>query len=524
LEQGRAASTPSDGDDGGARSESLNVEYSKPELGNLKTSMSGKVTRRGFGASAAALAVPAPTAQASTSRVAGSQRGVDYHSFPKGFLWGCATAAYQIEGAVAEDGRKPSTWDTFSHTPGKVANNDTGDRATDSYHRYKEDVQLLKTLGVKTYRLSISWPRVFPDGTGQANENGIAYYDRVIDELLKNGIEPYVTLFHWDLPQALQDRVGGWQSRETAEAFAQYASFVAGRLGDRVHHFFTMNEFFCFTDQGYGSGDKAPGLKLGEADLNQVRHNALLGHGLGVQAIRAAGKPGMKVGLAENSSICVPAIETPEHIQAARQAMRELNAQFLTAVLEGRYLDSYLQKAGPNAPKFTGADMRVIGSPLDFVGLNVYQPTYIAAEPSGKGFKQPQPPASYPHMASPWLTVGPEAAYWAPRHLAEIWKVKEVYITENGTSSSDIPDSEGRVYDTDRIMFLRNYLANASRATAEGWPLKGYFLWSLMDNFEWADGYTLRFGLYQVDFETQKRSPKLSAEYYRHVIARNAAV
>src|SRR5437763_3740455 len=260
-------------------------------------------------------------------------------SFPKDFRWGCATPAYQIEGAVKEDGRGPTNWDVFSHTPGKVFGNQNGDVATDSYHRYAEDTQLLKSLGVSTYRMSLAWSRIFPEGRGQPNPKGVDHYKRVVDDLLANGIEPYVTMFHWDLPAVLP---GGWQNRDTALAFADYAGYMAGQLSDRVHHFMTVNELRCFTDLSHLQGVHAPGLQLPPAKVNQVRHHGVLAHGLGVQAIRAHAKPGTKVGLAENATACVPVIETPEHIAAAKMAMREANAGYLTAVMEGHYTDAYL--------------------------------------------------------------------------------------------------------------------------------------------------------------------------------------
>jgi beta-glucosidase len=440
-------------------------------------------------------------------------------SFPPNFLWGCASAAYQIEGAVNEDGRKPSIWDTFSHTPGKTHNGDTGDVADDSYHLYKEDVKLLKNLGAKCYRFSISWSRVFPDGTGQPNQKGFDYYQRVVDELLNNGIAPFITLFHWDLPQALP---GGWQSRDTCKAFADYAAYVTARLSDRVHHFFTINEFGCFTDDGYKTGEFAPGLKLPPAEVNQVRHHGVLAHGMAVQAIRASAKTGTEIGLAQNATIFVPVIETAEHIEAARRATREENAPFLTAVLEGKYRDSYLQREGVNAPKVEAGDMEIIGSPLDFVGLNVYDPAYARADSSPQGYAVEEFQSSYPHMASEWLRIGPEVIYWAVRHVSEIWKPRALYITENGCSADDVVAAEGRIEDTDRVMFLRNYLTQLHRAASEGYPIKGYFLWSLIDNFEWADGYSKRFGVHYVDYKTQERIPKLSAEWYRELIAKNA--
>ena len=439
--------------------------------------------------------------------------------FPANFLWGCATASYQVEGAVKEDGRGQTNWDVFSHTPGKTFHGETGDVADDSYHRYKEDIKLLKNLGVTGYRFSIAWSRIFPNGRGQANDKGLAYYQLVVDELLKNNIEPYITLFHWDLPQALP---GGWQSRDTSKAFADYAGYISKRLSDRVQHFFTTNEFVCFSDLGYKTGKFAPGLKLPAAQVNQIRHHAILAHGMGAQAIRANAKSGTQVGLAENANVYVPVIESREHIEAAQKATRDGNAQFLTAVLEGKYMDSYLEREGANAPKVEPGDMQAIGSPLDFVGLNVYTPEYVRADASAAGYVVDKRQASFPRMASDWLYIGPEVIYWAVRNVSDVWKPRALYITENGCSADDVITATGRIEDTDRVMYLRNHLTHLHRAASEGYPIKGYFLWSLMDNFEWADGYSKRFGLHYVDFKTQTRTPKLSADWYREVIARNA--
>jgi beta-glucosidase len=441
--------------------------------------------------------------------------------FPAGFLWGCATSAYQIEGAVGADGRGRSIWDTFAHTAGKTFSGQTGDVADDSYHRYRDDVGLLKELGAKSYRFSIAWARIFPQGTGKTNSLGLAYYDRLVDELLKSGIAPYPTLFHWDLPAALP---GGWQSRDTASAFADYAAVVARRLSDRVQNFMTTNEMLCFTDLSYKVGQFAPGLKLDDAQLNQIRHHAVLAHGMGVQAIRANSRSGTQVGLAENPKVLVPVIETAEHIEAAKRAFRLENAPFLSAVLDGEYAHEYLAREGANAPKIAAGDMKIIGSPIDFVGLNVYQPDYVRADASPAGYVVERRPESYPRMASPWLFIGPEAIYWAVRCVAELWSPKAIYITENGCSAEDFREAPGRIEDTDRVMFLRNYLTQLHRAVAEDYPVKGYFLWSLMDNFEWADGYSKRFGIYYVDFETLERIPKRSAMWYREVIARNSVV
>jgi beta-glucosidase len=419
-------------------------------------------------ASAGALAANSATpASAKTSADAGPSA---LQNFPKGFLWGTATSAYQIEGAWDADGKGESIWDRFTHTAGKIRSGDTGDAALDHYHRYKDDVQSIKALGAKTYRFSISWPRVFPQGTGQPNPKGLDFYERLTDELLANDIEPFATLYHWDLPQALQDSVGGWESRDTAKAFADYAGFISEKLSDRIKHFFTINEFTSFVELGYGSGQFAPGLTLPPARLNQVRHHAVLGHGLAAEAIRGSAKRGTKVGLAENIAACVPVIETHENIAAAERATRELSAGYLAAILEGRYTEAFLSSAGADAPKFTSEDMRAI----------------------------------------------------ATRHVHKIWKVKEIFISENGCGTADQPAADGTVYDSDRIMFLRDYLTMLQRATAEDVPVRGYFLWSLFDNFEWTDGYGTRFGLIHVDYPTLKRTPKLSASYYTEVIRRNA--
>ncbi len=445
-------------------------------------------------------------------------------TFPRGFLWGTATSAYQIEGAWNEDGKGESIWDRFAHTPGKIKNGDTGDVALDHYHRYKDDVQSIKALGAKSYRFSISWPRLFPQGTGQPNPKGLDFYERLTDALLAGGITPFATLYHWDLPQALQDSAGGWESRDTAKAFADYAGYVSDKLSDRIKHFFTINEFTTFVEVGYGGRQFAPGLALPPARLNQVRHHAMLGHGLAVEAIRARAKPGVKIGLAENIAACVPIIETPENIAAAERATRDLNADYLTVILEGRYSETFLASAAADAPKFTAEDMKVIATPLDFIGTNIYSPQYVRAITAEPGYEIVPFDKSHPRMASSWQFIGPEALYWAPRHVHKIWNVKEIFISENGCGTADDPAANGMVYDSDRIMFLRNYLTMLQRATSEGVPVRGYFVWSLFDNFEWADGYATRFGLIHVDYATLKRTPKLSASYYAEVIRRNAVV
>ncbi|MFO1109970.1 MAG: GH1 family beta-glucosidase [Bradyrhizobium sp.] len=472
-----------------------------------------------------ALGLSVPTAASGQARRSGKSKPARQAraTFPDGFVWGTATSSYQVEGAVNEDGRGPSIWDRFARMPGTIADRSNGDTATDHYHRYKEDVQLMKSLGTTAYRFSIAWPRVFPEGSGAPNPKGLDFYNRLVDALLANGIRPFATLYHWDLPQALQDRLGGWTSRDTSKAFADYSGHVAARLSDRVKHFFTINECSRHVQLGHGEGADAPGLKLPQAGINQVRHHVALGHGLAVQAIRASARRGTRVGPAENAVSCIPAIETAANIRAAETATRELNAGYLTVMLEGKYTDAYLARSGGDAPKFTPEDLRIISSPVDFVGLNVYTPDhYVVAAENERGFMLAPFPASFPRMKAGWLRPGPEAIYWVPRHVAKLWGVKSIYITENGTSASDQPAADGTVYDTDRIMYLRNYLTQLQRATSEGVPVRGYFLWSLMDNFEWGDGYEQRFGLYHVDFDTKRRTPKLSASFYRETIKRNA--
>jgi beta-glucosidase len=442
--------------------------------------------------------------------------------FPDNFIWGTATAAYQVEGAVKEDGRGVSIWDTYSKLPGKIKNNDNGDIACDMYHRYREDVQLMKSIHTGAYRFSISWPRVFPNGTGTPNPKGLDFYNKLVDELLANGITPYATLYHWDLPQILQDKYGGWQSKETSKAFAEYAAYVTEKISDRVKHYFTLNEFYSFTDLSYGLGQLAPGLKLPQKEVAQVRHNAVLAHGMGLQAMRQVAKSPLEIGVAENIVTAVPVIETQENIEAAKKATRELNAGLLTVMMEGKYTDNYLSSLGPDAPDFTAEELKLIAGPLDFVGINVYLANkYVLAANNETGYKLLPHAKNHPTMASPWHLVSPECLYWAPKLVKELWNPKEIYITENGCGATDDLSEEGQIIDTDRVMFIKNYLTQLHRATNEGIPVKGYFHWSLMDNFEWIFGYGIRFGLFYMDYKTLERTPKLSAEYFKNIAQSN---
>lgn len=458
-------------------------------------------------------------------------------SFPEGFRWGVATSAYQIEGAWDEDGKGVSIWDTFAHTPGKVKNDENADVANDHYHRYPEDVALMKEIGANAYRFSIAWPRIFPEGTGSPNPKGLDFYSRLVDELLAADIEPFVTLYHWDLPQKLQDDHGGWLSADTSKAFGEYAGYVAGHLGDRVKHFFTINEFASFVETGYqgveaqvGGGKTVhlgmpPGLNLTDAELKQVRHHAVLGHGLAVQAIRANGPADTKVGFAENIRVAVPVIDAPEYIEAAEVATRERNAGFTTVMLEGQYTDAYLASAGGSGPTFTDDELEVIASPLDFVGVNLYRPN-IYVEPSDEppGYREVPINGSHPKMHSAWHIVDPEVMYWGTRQLQSIWGAESIFITENGCAALDVVAEDGRIYDSDRVMFMRASLTQLQRATSEGVPVDGYFYWSSQDNFEWIYGYGDRFGLIYVDFDTLERTPKLSAEWFREASRHNAVV
>lgn len=485
-----------------------------------------------MGAGAAALAASMPPSAGVQSSAPPPAK---MPSFPPGFLWGVATSSYQIEGSPDADGKGKSIWDVYAHTPGKIEHGDTGDVAIDHYRRYKEDVALMKSMGVNAYRFSISWPRVFPAGTGAANPKGLDFYSRLVDELLAAGIEPFPTLYHWDLPEALQQK-GGWQTADTSRAFADYAGHVARHLGDRVKHWFTLNEFQNFVDMGHHGVELtvqgkpvrielAPGLKLPAQRVNQVAHHAVLAHGLSVQAIRASGRPGQLIGPAEVMFCAVPVIDRPRDVDAALRATQLFNARFLDVMQTGRYSDAYLERAGADAPKFTEADMRAIAAPIDFVGINVYvAKAFVVATDDKAGYREVPVSVSHPKMYSSWHTLSPEVLYWAPRLTNALWKPKAIYITENGCAAQDVLTADGQVFDTDRLMYLRNGLAQLQRATSEGVPVKGNFVWSAMDNFEWTAGYGNRFGLVYVDFATQKRTPKLSAAWFREAARRNAVV
>ncbi len=456
----------------------------------------------------------------------------DAAAFPANFWWGAATAAYQVEGAAAEDGRKPSVWDTFSHAPGHTANGDTGDVACDHYHRFEDDVKLMAELGIKHYRFSIAWPRVIPEGRGAVNEKGLDFYRRLTDALLKHGITPHATLFHWDSPQALEDRYGSWRSREIAKDFADYCTAAVRALSDRVKHWMTINEINCFTTLGYAVGrvpQHAPGTMVKtRKEVFQTVHHALLAHGMGCQAIRAAAAGRCHVSLVDDFCCYVPVIESAEHIEAVRRAFRseEHNGTTLVPALTGHYDPLTLTDLGGDAPDVQAGDLKTINQPLDALGFNNYTGRFVRAADSPRGYEVLPMQDSYPKMNMPWLNFLPEAPYWGVRMIREALGRGDlpVFVSENGCASEDQVTAGGEIFDTDRLMYLRSYLRQMQRATVEGYPLIGYFQWSLMDNFEWSCGYTKRFGLTHVDYKTQKRTPKLSFRWYQQVIRENRLV
>ena len=444
--------------------------------------------------------------------------------FPADFVWGVATAAAQIEGAAFEDGKGESVWDRFARVPGKVHGGDTLDVACDHYHRFREDFALMRDLGVKHYRLSIAWPRIYPQGDGPLNQAGLDFYHRLFDAMAEFGITPWVTLFHWDLPQALEDR-GGWCERLTVDAFARYVDTVVQAFSGKVKHWITLNEIRCFTLLAYNPsrGNKAPGRSVSSAELNQTYHHALLCHGHAVRAVRAYGGPGAQVGLTDNCEVAIPAMETPADIAAAKAWFIDENIHLLGAIYAGRYDESYLARTGRDAPKVAPGDFDLISQRTDFLGLNIYTGTFIRASQADRP-EVLKLPSAYPKADSPWLHLAPQATYWATRFVHEVYGVKAIYITENGCGYNDEPVINGEVIDLHRRDFLRNYLRETHRAIADGVPIRGYFLWSFMDNFEWEDGYLRRFGIVHVDFATQRRTPKFSARYYAAVMAQNRIV
>ena len=448
-------------------------------------------------------------------------------SFSKDFIWGAATASYQVEGAAFEDGKGLSVWDVCSKKTGFVKEGDTGETACDDYHRFKEDVGLIKQIGLKAYRMSISWPRVLPYGTGRVNEKGLEYYERLFDELLKNNITPYVTLFHWDYPFELYKR-GGWLNPDSSDWFAEYVKVIVNRFSDRINHWFTLNEPQCHIILGHYDGIHAPGLKLDKGQVLLAIHNILLAHGKAVQNIRQYSKTPCKIGIAPNPGIYYPQTDSREDVEAAKKMMFGcmddslwLNTWWLDPVFLGSYPEDGLNMFRKWLPPVGQDDLKTICQPLDFFAMNVYNGTEVRA---GRNHVPEfvKNKTGYDQTACKW-PVTPQALYWGPKFLYERYK-KPIIITENGLSNTDWVSVDGKVHDPQRIDFYYRYLRELKKAAEDGVVVEGYFAWSLMDNFEWALGYNERFGLVYVDFETQKRTIKDSGCWYRSVIESNGEI
>lgn len=438
--------------------------------------------------------------------------------FPKEMKWGVATAAYQIEGAATEGGRGPSIWDTFSKTPGKVINGDNGDIACDSYHRYEEDVKLMKELGVDTYRFSVSWPRIFPEGVGKVNREGLDYYHRLVDCLLENGIEPMCTLYHWDLPQALQDQ-GGWGNRETIDAFVAYAELMFKEFGDKIKQWLTINEPWCVSFLSNYIGVHAPGNK----DLQlatQISHHLLVAHGKAVQKFRELGVQG-EIGFAPNTTWLEPYSTKQEDIDACNREIGWYVEWFMDPVFKGTYPDfmvEWFKKKGVELEIQEG-DMESINQPIDFLGINYYT-GHIARYKENEGLLDWEfVEMNYDRTDIGW-PIFPEGFYKVLMRIKENYGDVPIYITENGSCYNDEPEN-GIVQDDGRISYLEQHLTALSRAIKSGVPVKGYITWSLLDNFEWAEGYTMRFGIVHVNYRTLKRTPKESYYWLQQTIANN---
>ena len=432
--------------------------------------------------------------------------------FDPGFVWGAATSAYQIEGAVKEDGRGPSIWDTFSAQPGRTFDGHTGEVAVDHYHRWPEDIALVRELGLDAYRFSISWSRIQPEGSGRVEPRGLAFYDRLVDGLLEAGLEPWPTLFHWDLPQALED-AGGWPLRDTAERFADYAQIVADALGDRVKSWTTTNEPWCAAFLGYGAGIHAPGRTEPAAAL-AASHHLHLAHGLAVPRLRE-GRPQARVGVTLNLYAVSPADDTGRHDDAARRIDGLMNRWFLDPVLLGRYPQDVLEDvAGVGGTDvIRDEDLAVIAAPLDFLGINYYSRHVVAASPWPGASEVDFVNREWPKTASGW-DIDPAGLGEVLRQVHRDYPSIPIYITENGAAFDDLEVRDGTIDDQDRIDFVAGHLEALADAVDEGVDVRGYFAWSLLDNFEWAEGYAKRFGIVHVDFDTLVRTPKASARWF----------
>jgi beta-glucosidase len=434
--------------------------------------------------------------------------------FPRDFVWGASTASYQVEGAANEDGRGESVWDRFCATPGKVRNGDTGAVACDFYHRYRDDIALMRELGLDAFRFSIAWPRILPEGRGRVNPMGLDFYDRLVDELVGNGIAPFVTLFHWDTPQAIED-AGGWPVRDTVDAYCEHVEAVAERLGDRVGHWITHNEPWVVSWVGHGWGHHAPG-RTSDADALATAHHLLLSHGRAVEILRRAA-PGAKVGITLNLDHPYPATNDPDDLAAARWVDGLHNRWFLDPIFRGAYPEDMLEAWSSIMPEVRDGDLETIGAPIDFLGANNYTSPLVAADSNG-GRSQIVRRPDVDRTDMGWEVV-PEGLHDLLVRLNRDYAPPAIYVTENGAAFPDVRGHDGQIGDLERRAYLEAYIGAAERALADGVPLRGYFAWSLLDNFEWAWGYWKRFGLIFVDYATLERVPKGSFYWYRDYIA-----
>lgn len=439
--------------------------------------------------------------------------------FPDNFLWGTATAAYQIEGAYNEDGKGESIWDRFCRTPGKVQDGDRGDVACDHYHRYRDDIKLMKEISLSAYRFSIAWSRIFPQGKGQVKQDGLDFYERLIDELLDSGIEPFITLYHWDLPQALQ-RKGGWANRDTVGYFQDYVAKVSRKLADRVHFWITHNEPWVVSFLGHHLGIHAPGIKDLSTAL-KVSHHLLLSHGEAVGILRDNGDKKTQVGIALNLSPVYPASESEEDKKAAKRCDGYLNRWFLDPIYKGSYPEDMLALYGNKAPEIGAQELERISAKIDFLGVNYYTRTVVKADKKEAflGLRQVKPSGA--EFTEKKWEIYPLGIYQILKRIHNDYDEPLIYITENGAAFADKIDKKGEVNDESRIKYLEGHFFQAHRAIEEGVKLSGYFVWSLLDNFEWADGYSKRFGLVYTDYPTQKRIIKASGWWYKKVIEKN---
>jgi beta-glucosidase len=438
-------------------------------------------------------------------------------AFPRDFRWGIATAAYQIEGAASKGGRGPSIWDTFAHTPGLSHNGDTGDIACDHYHRWSEDFDLMVSLGIRDYRLSLSWSRLQPTGEGALNPEGVAFYRKLLMGLTARGIRPLVTLYHWDLPQPLED-AGGWPTRQTAYRFAEYTRLVLEQLGDLAEEWITLNELWCISFLGYGLGAHAPG-RVNIADAVAAAHHTNLAHGLAVAQFRAS-RPELRVGVTNIVTDIVPATDSADDAAAAERLDASSNRIFLDPVFLGDYSAAVRDLFAPYglAELIEHGDLEIISAPLDFVGVNHYQRVITWFDEGGGYLRLGERPAEPATTSFGWSVI-PDSLSNVLIRVSREFTVLPIYVTENGASYDDYVDPNGEVIDTQRIEYFGGYLTAAGRAIREGVNLTGYYAWSLLDNFEWAEGYSKRFGLVYVDYRTQERIPKRSAHWYRDLIA-----